>query len=175
MLNDIENKFLDDWFFDIGKKSLPDLVDFRLKWGEAQKLNILDYSEYKKYKESQPKDLMSYVKKNPKAFAVKSDSEEIKDTIISPEFILPNADKKITVSEELKLHYTKSLSDYLTSTEQEFIRNNIDLINSERWLELRDKADNTFDYSESTIAIFKFLADGLGYDFKYFEELLKLE
>lgn len=175
MLNDIENKFLDDWFFDVGKKSLPDLVDFRFKWGEAQKLNILDYSEYKKYKESQPKDLMSYVKKNPKAFAVKSDSEEVKDTIVSPEFTLPNADKKITVSEDLKLHYTKSLSDYLTSTEQEFIRNNMDLINRERWLELRDKADNIFDYSESTTAIFKFLADGLGYDFTYFEELLKLE
>ena len=176
MLNDIENKFLDDWFFDVGKKSLPDLVDFRLKWGEAQKLNILDYSEYKKYKESQPKDLMSYVKKNPKAFAVKSASEEVKDNIVYPEFTLPNADKKITVSEDvkLKLHYTKSLSDYLTSTEQEFIRNNMDLINNECWLELRDKADNTFAYPESITAIFKFLADGLGYDFKYFEELLNL-
>ena len=76
---------------------------------------------------------------------------------------------------KLKLHYTKSLSDYLTSTEQEFIRNNMDLIDSERWVELRDKVDNTFDYSESTTAIFKFLADGLGYDFTYFEELLKLE
>lgn len=106
----------------------------------------------------------------------KSGGEEIKDTIISPKFDLPNnADKKITVSEDLKLHYTKSLSDYLTSTEQEFIRNNMDLINSENWVELRDKADNTFDYSESTTAIFKFLADGLGYDFTYFEELLKLE
>ena len=76
---------------------------------------------------------------------------------------------------KLKLHYTKNLSDYLTSTEQEFIRNNMDLIDSERWLELRDKVDNTFDYPLTTIAIFRFLADGLGYDFKYFEELLKLE
>ena len=76
---------------------------------------------------------------------------------------------------KLKLHYTKSLSDYLTSTEQEFIRNNMDLIDSESWSELRDKVDNTFDYPLTTIAIFKFLADGLGYDFKYFEELLKLE
>ena len=75
---------------------------------------------------------------------------------------------------KLKLHYTKSLNNYLTSAEQEFIRNNIDLIDSERWLELRDKADNNF-YTESTKAIFKFLADGLGYDFKYFEELLNLE
>lgn len=75
---------------------------------------------------------------------------------------------------KLNLHYTKSLSDYLTSAEQEFIRNNMDLIDSERWLELRDKANNNF-YTESTKAIFKFLADGLGYDFKYFEELLKLK
>lgn len=75
---------------------------------------------------------------------------------------------------KLKLHYTKSLSDYLTSTEQEFIRNNMDLIDSERWLELKDKVDNTFDYPLTTRAIFKFLADGLGYDFTYFEELLKL-
>ena len=175
MLNDIENKFLDDWFFDVGKKGLPDLVDFRLKWEEAQKLNILDYFEYKKYKESEPKDLMSYIKKNPKAFAIKSAGEEVKDNIVSPEFTLPNNDKKITVSEDLKLHYTKSLDDYLTSTEQEFIRNNMDLINSESWLELRDKVNDTFDYPLTTIAIFKFLADGLGYDFKYFEELLNLE
>lgn len=76
---------------------------------------------------------------------------------------------------KLNLHYTKSLSDYLTSTEQEFIRNNMDLIDSERWLDLRDKIDNTFDYPLTTRAIFKFLADGLGYDFTYFEELLKLE
>ena len=76
---------------------------------------------------------------------------------------------------KLNLHYTKSLDDYLTSAEQEFIRNNMDLINSESWVELRDKVDNTFDYPLTTIAIFRFLADGLGYDFKYFEELLKLE
>lgn len=76
---------------------------------------------------------------------------------------------------KLKLHYTRSLSDYLTDTEQDFIRNNMDLINSESWVELRDKVDNTFDYPLTTIAIFKFLADGLGYDFTYFEELLKLE
>ena len=76
---------------------------------------------------------------------------------------------------KLKLYYTRSLSDYLTDTEQDFIRNNMDLIDGERWLELRDKVDNTFDYPLTTIAIFKFLADGLGYDFKYFEELLKLE
>lgn len=164
-----------NWIEDPDRSEELDLDILEVKWGEAQKLNILDYSEYKKYKESQPKDLMSYVKKNPKAFAVKSASEEVKDTIISPEFTLPNADKKITVSEDLKLHYTKSLSDYLTSTEQEFIRNNMDLIDSERWVELRDKADNTFAYPESTTAIFKFLADGLGYDFTYFEELLKLE
>ena len=163
-----------NWIEDPDRSEELDLDILDLRWEEAQKLNILDYSEYKKYKRSQPKDLMSYVKKNPKAFAVTSDSEEIKDTIISPEFTLPNADKKIVVSEDLKLHYTKSLNDYLTSTEQEFIRNNIDLIDSERWLELRDKADSSF-YSESTKAIFKFLADGLGYDFKYFEELLKLE
>ena len=64
---------------------------------------------------------------------------------------------------KLNLHYTKSLDDYLTSTEQEFIRNNIDLIDSESWSELRDKVNDTFDYPLTTIAIFKFLADGLGY------------
>ena len=164
-----------NWIEDPDRSEELDLDILDLKWGEAQKLNILDYSEYKKYKESQPKDLLSYIKKNPKAFAVKSDSEEDKDTIVSPEFTLPNADKKITVSEDLKLHYTKSLDDYLTSAEQEFIRNNMDLINSESWVELRDKVDNTFDYPLTTIAIFRFLADGLGYDFNYFKDLLELE
>ena len=163
-----------NWIEDPDRSEELDLDILDLKWEEAQKLNLLDYPEYKKYKKSQPKDLMSYVKKNPKAFAVKS---EIKDTIVSPEFTLPNVDKKVTVTEDLKLklHYTKSLDDYLTSTEQEFIRNNMDLIDSERWLELRDKVDNTFDYPLTTIAIFKFLADGLGYDFTYFEELLNLK
>ena len=164
-----------NWIEDPDRSEELDLDILDLKWEEAQKLNILDYSEYKKYKESQPKDLLSYIRKNPKAFAVKSDSEEDKATIVSPEFTLLNDDKKITVHEDLKLDYTKSLDDYLTSAEQEFIRNNMDLIDGERWLELRDKIDNTFDYPLTTIAIFKFLADGLGYDFKYFEELLKLE
>ena len=164
-----------NWIEDPDRSEELDLDILDLKWEEAQKLNILDYFEYKKYKESEPKDLMSYIKKNPKAFAIKSAGEEVKDNIVSSEFTLPNTDKKIIVSEDLKLHYTKSLSDYLTSTEQEFIRNNMDLINSESWVELRDKVDNTFDYPLTTIAIFKFLADGLGYDFKYFEELLKLE
>ena len=56
MLSKAEKQFLWSWMDDVGRYEMPDLANFKPKWEEAQKLNILDYNEYKNYKRKDAKN-----------------------------------------------------------------------------------------------------------------------
>ena len=119
--------FMRDWMYDVSKYDMPDLAHFRPKWEEAQKLNILDYNEYKNYKRKDAKNIF-------------------KDKINKISNSISSSSIPIVTEGKLSNHNANNNKKEMSSNVKLFIEENIDLIEDENWDELFELAQNNPKY-----------------------------